>query len=65
MSIARCDCIKLLLERGYVQSNLLNQGQIFIYATYEGKVGKSPCLIKYCPICGKSIEPSVGGKNVT
>ncbi len=51
-----CRCIEVLAEDGFIQSNLLKSGQYFLYPIIKDKVGKTPILVRYCPICGKELE---------
>ena len=51
----KCACLNLLIEKGYVQPNLLDASMVFLYPIVNNKVGKSPLLMNYCPICGLKI----------
>ncbi len=51
-----CECLKLLLQLGYVQKNLLNESQYLIYPVVDKKLGKTPVSIYFCPSCGKKID---------
>lgn len=56
-----CDCIEALSRMGYLQPNLLKQGQYFLYPitldkNQRRKVGKAPVLVRYCPQCGEKLE---------
>lgn len=57
-----CVCIKLLLDKGYIQYNLLRSGQYFIYPIRKNKIVPEPVLIKFCPICGLRLCPICEGK---
>ena len=52
-----CKCIEYMAENGYVQPNLLNPGQYFIYAMKDGKAKKgAPALeLQVCPSCGEKL----------
>lgn len=57
-----CECLKVLLAGGFVQSNFLIPNQYFIYQlSKEGKRTSRLCLLEYCPKCGEKIEQQ-GGK---
>lgn len=53
---AVCPCVKSLVNQGVLWPNLSRPGQYFMYPVCRGRVIPSPVMVKYCPVCGRSIR---------
>ncbi len=52
-----CECLKVLVDNGYLHPNLLSGNTYFIYPVSKGKqVVNKPLLVRFCPSCGKEIK---------